>query len=43
MRCKGGCVGGPCTLKTQAQVIGEIQKVAKQSPKQKPIFATPKK
>ncbi len=43
MSCKGGCVGGPCTLKTQAQVIGEIQKVVKQSPQQKPIFATPKK
>ena len=38
MSCKGGCIGGPCTVKKQAQVIGEIQKFAQTSPKQKPVF-----
>jgi len=38
MSCKGGCIGGPCTVKTQAQVIGEIKKFAQTSPKYKPLF-----
>ena len=38
MSCKGGCIGGPCTLKKQAQVIGEIQKVVENSPQSKPLF-----
>lgn len=37
MSCKGGCIGGPCTVKKQAQVIGEIKKFVENSPKIKPI------
>ena len=38
MSCQGGCIGGPCTVKKQAQVIGEIKKFAQASPKYKPLF-----
>ena len=33
MNCKGGCIGGPCTLKKQAQVIKPIKELAEKSPK----------
>ena len=33
MNCKGGCIGGPCTLKKQAQVIKPIKDLVAQSPK----------
>lgn len=33
MSCKGGCIGGPCTLKSQAQVIKPIKEVVEKSPK----------
>ncbi len=36
MSCKGGCIGGPCTLKKQAQVIKPIKDLVAQSPKVKP-------
>lgn len=36
MSCKGGCIGGPCTLKKQAQVIKPIKDLVAQSPKIKP-------
>jgi len=32
MSCKGGCIGGPCTLKKQADVIKPIQEIVAQSP-----------
>lgn len=38
MSCKGGCIGGPCTVKKQAEVIGEIKKFVEQSSKIKPVF-----
>ena len=38
MSCKGGCIGGPCTVKKQAQVIGEIQKFVEQSPNIQSVF-----
>ncbi len=37
MSCKGGCVGGPCTLKTQAQVIKPIKELVENSPHVAPI------
>ena len=33
MSCKGGCIGGPCTLKKQAAVIKPIKDLVSQSPK----------
>ena len=33
MNCKGGCIGGPCTLQPQAQVIKPIKELVEQSPK----------
>lgn len=33
MSCKGGCIGGPCTLKPQAQVIKPIKELVEKSPK----------
>lgn len=38
MSCKGGCIGGPCTLKKQAQVIKPIKDLVANSPKVKPAF-----
>lgn len=38
MSCKGGCIGGPCTLKKQAQVIKPIKDLVAQSPKVNPVF-----
>ena len=32
MSCKGGCIGGPCTVKKQAQVIDAIKEFVAQSP-----------
>ena len=37
MSCQGGCIGGPCTVKKQAQVIGEIKKFVETSPKFNPL------
>ncbi len=33
MSCKGGCIGGPCTLKPQAQTIKPIKDLVAKSPK----------
>lgn len=33
MSCKGGCIGGPCTMKKQAQVIKPIKDLVAASPK----------
>ena len=33
MNCKGGCIGGPCTLKPQAQTIKPIKELVEKSPK----------
>ncbi len=33
MNCKGGCIGGPCTLKKQAEVIKPIKELVAKSPK----------
>ncbi|MDD7578408.1 MAG: monomeric [FeFe] hydrogenase [Elusimicrobia bacterium] len=38
MSCKGGCIGGPCTMKKQAQVIKPIKDLVANSPKVKPAF-----
>lgn len=38
MSCKGGCIGGPCTLKKQAQVIKPIKDLVAESPKVKPAL-----
>lgn len=38
MSCKGGCIGGPCTIATQAKVIEPIKRLAEASPKVKPAF-----
>ena len=38
MSCKGGCIGGPCTLKRQADVIKPIQEICAQSPRGKNAF-----
>ncbi|MBR4592612.1 MAG: monomeric [Elusimicrobiaceae bacterium] len=38
MSCKGGCIGGPCTIKKQAAVIGAIKDFAAKSPKIKPAL-----
>lgn len=43
MSCKGGCIGGPCTLKKQAQVIKPIKDLVAGSPKVKPVFDEEKK
>jgi iron only hydrogenase large subunit-like protein len=32
MSCKGGCVGGPCTLKPQGSVISPIKDLVAKSP-----------
>ena len=33
MSCKGGCIGGPCTLKPQSSVIHPIKSLVSKSPK----------
>lgn len=38
MSCKGGCIGGPCTLCAQAKVIKPIKDLVDASPKVKPVF-----
>lgn len=38
MSCKGGCIGGPCAVKKQAQVIGKIKEIVASSPKVKNAF-----
>ncbi|MGN1058427.1 MAG: monomeric [FeFe] hydrogenase [Candidatus Avelusimicrobium sp.] len=38
MSCKGGCIGGPGTMKKQAQVIKPIKDLVANSPKVKPAF-----
>ena len=38
MSCKGGCIGGPCTIATQAKVIKPIKDLVAESPKVKPAF-----
>ncbi len=38
MSCKGGCIGGPCTVKKQAEVIGAIKEFVEKSPKINPVF-----
>ncbi len=38
MSCKGGCIGGPCTLCTQAQVIKPIKDLVDASPHIDPVF-----
>lgn len=43
MSCKGGCIGGPCVLKKQAQVIKPIKELVAQSPKVPCVFDEPKK
>ena len=32
MSCKGGCIGGPCTLKPQAAAVAQIKKLVSESP-----------
>lgn len=43
MSCKGGCIGGPCTIATQAKVINPIKNLVAESPKVKPAFDDAKK
>ena len=43
MSCKGGCIGGPCTIATQAKVINPIKNLVAESPKVKPAFGEEKK
>lgn len=38
MNCKGGCIGGPCTLKKQAEVIKPIKELVDKSPKVPPAL-----
>ncbi len=38
MSCKGGCIGGPCTLCAQAQAIKPIQELVEKSPHIPPVF-----
>ena len=38
MNCKGGCIGGPCTLKPQAKVIEPIKKLVEESPHVAPLL-----
>ena len=38
MSCKGGCIGGPCTLCAQAQVIKPIKQLVEESPHISPVF-----
>ena len=38
MSCKGGCIGGPCTLRAQAQVIKPIKQLVEESPHIPPVF-----
>lgn len=40
MSCKGGCIGGPCTLKRQADVIKPIKDLVAKSPRVKDAFET---
>ena len=35
MSCKGGCIGGPCTLKRQAETIKPIKELVEKSPRVK--------
>ncbi|MBR2865134.1 MAG: monomeric [Elusimicrobiaceae bacterium] len=42
MSCKGGCIGGPCTIATQAKVIKPIKELVENSPKVKPAFESKK-
>ncbi|MBR3603128.1 MAG: monomeric [Elusimicrobiaceae bacterium] len=43
MSCKGGCIGGPCTIATQAKVIKPIKDLVAESPKVKLAFGEEKK
>lgn len=38
MSCKGGCIGGPCTLCAQAKVIKPIKELADASPRVSAVF-----
>ncbi len=38
MSCKGGCIGGPCTLCSQAKAIKPIKELAANSPHIAPVF-----
>lgn len=38
MSCKGGCIGGPCTLCSQAKTIKPIKELADASPRVAPVF-----
>lgn len=42
MSCKGGCIGGPCTLCAQAKVIKPIKDLADASPHIPPVFTEKK-
>ena len=42
MSCKGGCIGGPCTLCAQAKVIKPIKDLADASPRVTPVFTDKK-
>lgn len=42
MSCKGGCIGGPCTLCSQAKVIKPIKDLADASPRVTPVFTDKK-
>jgi len=43
MSCKGGCIGGPCTLQPQANVIRPIKNLVAKSPTVPHAFDEPKK
>ena len=38
MSCKGGCIGGPCTICNQNQAIKPIQQLTESSPHIQPVF-----
>ena len=38
MSCKGGCIGGPCTVCTQAKAIKPIKELSENSPHIPPVF-----
>ena len=42
MSCKGGCIGGPCTLCAQAKVIKPIKDLVDASPRVTPVFTDKK-
>ena len=42
MTCKGGCIGGPCTLCSQAKAIKPIQELVANSPHISPVFTEKK-